>query len=70
MSGFTPQKIRSIIAKASPALAFKPEVAPQLSAPKPSKPAAVPAPKMGRPNGALVGSAANRAMTSGYKRGK
>ncbi len=69
MSGFTPQKIHSIIAKAQASPAFKPQSATQLSEPKPSKPPTIAIPKIGRPNGALVGSQANRAMTSGYKKG-
>ncbi len=66
MSGFSPQKIKSIIVKAQASPAFKPQSAPQLNGPKLSTPATIAAPKIGRPNGALVGSQSTRAMQSGY----
>jgi hypothetical protein len=70
MNGFTPQKIRSIIVKAQASPAFKPQSVPQLSEPKPSKPATIAAPKIGRPSGQMSGNQAAHAMASGYGKGK
>lgn len=66
MAGFTPQKIRSIIVKASPSPAFKPQAAEQLSAPKVKKPLTSPAPRLGRASGQMSANQAGHAMKSGY----